>query len=150
MTDMTTEPETTDTAAEADGPKQLREALKHEKAKSAKLTAQLMERAYREAGLDTSQGLGKAIAKEYKGEPTGEALLAYANEEYGYEPPDTSDSPIAGQVTAGNKRLDDVQSGSVSTTPLTDDDALVKASRDKDLKTLGNIKAAKLRAMMKG
>ena len=147
---MTTN-ETTETTTEgieevtADGPKQLRDALKSEKAENRKLTAQLMERAYTEAGLDTSSGLGKAIAKEYKGDPTSEGLLEYAKEEYGWEPTAAPDNAAAPVIEAEQKKLDQAQAVSGSQVPLNESEALQQASAAGDLKTAGQIKARQLR-----
>lgn len=152
MTDVaTTETEpVTETTEPSDGPKQLREALKTEKARTAKLTKQLMGQAYEDAGLDPEKGLGKAIAKEYKGDPTEEALLEYAKTEYDYEKPEAPDNPQAQTIADEQKKLDNVQTTSTSTAPLTDQDALQKASIDKDPVTAGRIKSDRLRALMKG
>lgn len=152
MTDAETT-ETTETSsdetAEVDGPKQLREALKRTQAENAKLTEALMTRSYSEAGLDTSTGLGKAIAKEYKGEPTTEALLAFAKDEYGYEPQAVPDNPKAQVIYNEQTKLDSVQAVSGSTVPLNESDALRAASAAGDLRTAGAIKAAKLRRLIK-
>lgn len=149
MTDEATTETTSDETAEVDGPKQLREALKRSNAENAKLTTQLMGRAYTEAGLDTSTGLGKAIAKEYKGEPDLESLLAYAKDEYGYEPQVTPENPLAPAINSEQQKLNTVTSQSTSVTPLNEQDALRQAEQSGDLRTAGNIKAARLRAMKK-
>lgn len=150
MTEETTTETSSDETAEVDGPKQLREALKRAQADNAKLTTQLMGRAYSEAGLDTSTGLGKAISKEYKGEPTVEALLAFAKEEYSYEPVAVPDNPQAATITAEQRKLDSVTSVSTSVVPLNEQDALRQAEQSGDFKTAGAIKAARLRAKQKG
>jgi len=149
MTTSETIETSSDETAEVDGPKQLREALKRAQADNAKLTTQLMGRAYTEAGLDTSSGLGKAIAKEYKGDPTVEALLAFAKEEYSYEPVAAPDNPQAQTIADEQKKLDGVQAVSGSTVPLNESDALKQAEQSGDFKTAGAIKAARLRAMKK-
>jgi hypothetical protein len=148
MTDETIDT-TSDETTEVDGPKQLREALKRSQADNAKLTTQLMGRAYTEAGLDTTSGLGKAISKEYKGEPTSEALLAFAKEEYGYEPQVVPDNPHAQVIYDEQRKLDGVQAVSGSTVPLNESEVLRQAEQSGDLKTAGSIKAARLRAMKK-
>ena len=149
MTTSETIETSSDETAEVDGPKQLREALKRAQADNAKLTTQLMGRAYTEAGLDTSSGLGKAIAKEYKGDPTVEALLAFAKEEYSYESVAAPDNPQAQTIADEQKKLDGVQAVSGSTVPLNESDALKQAEQSGDFKTAGAIKAARLRAMKK-
>ena len=147
---MTDEPttETVEEKPEVDGPKQLREALKTEKARTAKLTKQLMGSAYAEAGLDPEKGLGKAIAKEYKGDPDSESLLAFAKEEYDYEKTATPDNPQAQTITTEQQKLDSVTSVSTPVVPLQETEALMKASQEGDLRTAGAIKAAQLRRQM--
>lgn len=44
------------------------------------------ELAFYKAGIDTSEGVGKLLAKTYDGELDPEEITAYA-EEYGYQPP---------------------------------------------------------------
>lgn len=151
MTTENTNPEpVADPVDEADGPKQLREALKHEKAKNRQLTTKLMDRAYQEAKLDPTTGLGKAIAKEYDGDPDAESLLAFAKEEYGYEPTADDPNPEATQRREQQAVVDNVEAQTVPSTnvPLTDSEALREASASGDLVTAGNIKAAKLRKLM--
>ena len=77
--------ETHEEATES-GPKQLRDALKRSQEENAELREILMQDAWAKVGLDPTQGLGKAIAKEYKGKPTAEALAEYAETEYGQRP----------------------------------------------------------------
>ena len=144
-----TDEATTETETEVDGPKQLREALKSEKAKNKTLTKQLMGDAYKGAGLDPETGLGKAIAKEYKGDPTSEGLLAFAKEEYDWELPAVPDNPQAQTITTEQQKLDSVTSVSTPVVPLNDQDALAKANRDQDFVAMGRIKSDQLRGLMK-
>jgi len=126
-------------------PKPLRKAYNKTVAENAQLKAQLMERAYTEAGLDTTSGLGKAIAKEYKGDPTTEGLLEYAKDEYDWEPKAAPDNPDAPVIATEQAKLDQAQTVSGSQVPLNESDALRQASADGDLQTAGAIKAAQLR-----
>ena len=135
-------------AEEASGPKQLRDALKREQEKSAKYRAQLMAQAYKEVGLNPEQGLGKAIAKEFDGEPTAEALATYAREEYGYEKAEAPENPVEPQIIAGQAVVDSVGDVSTSVEPTTQQEQLVAAEREKDHVTAGNIKAQQLRKLM--
>jgi len=143
-TTETTE-EVEEVEAEADGPKQLRAALKREQAKSAALTTQLMETAYAEAKLDPTTGLGKAIAKEYKGDPTTEALLAFAKEEYDYELTATPENSQAPVIAQGQAQLDTMNASSVPVTPETELDALQTATAEGDWETAGRIKADQMK-----
>lgn len=130
-------------------PKPLREAYNRTKEENRKLRAELMLGAYETVGLDPTTGLGKAIAKEYDGEASSDALLEFAKTEYGWEPPSVTGHEDTGTITEGNERLADVTATSSSSIPLTDSEALQRASAERDLVTAGNIKAAKLRALMK-
>jgi hypothetical protein len=94
-------------------------------------------------------GLGKAIAKEYKGDPTSEALLTFAKEEYDYEPAAIPDNAQAQTITTEQQKLDSVTSVSTPVVPLNDQDALAKANKDQDFVAMGKIKSDQLRNLMK-
>lgn len=148
MTDETSTETVEDSGTdEANGPKQLREALKRSQEREAQFRGQLMERAYTEAGLDPAKGLGKAIAKEYDGEPTTDALLAYAKEEYGHEPTVKPENDLQPEITKGQKVVDDVQTISSSQESSTDKERLKKAEAEGDLAVAGDIKAKQLRKL---
>jgi hypothetical protein len=152
-TNQSTTEETIDIVDDGDeggltAPKPLREAYNRIKDENRRLKAEVMLSAYEGAGLDPTKGLGKAIAKEYDGEPSKEALLEFAKTEYGYEPPSTTQHEQTVQITEGNRRIEQVVASSGSSVPLTDKEALRKASAEGDLVTAGRIKAAKLRALL--
>lgn len=65
----------------------------------------LMERAFADAGLNPTEGLGKAIAKEYEGDPDPAAVRKYAIEEYGWEPPEPAANPLAAVVGQAQARV---------------------------------------------
>lgn len=66
----------------------------------------LMERTFKDVGLDPTTGLGKAIAKEYQGEPDPEALRNYAVEEYNWEPPaESAPNPIGAEIAQAQARV---------------------------------------------
>jgi len=71
--------------APVDGNAELRAALKREKDKTAQYRGELIGSRLREIGLDPEKMVGKAIAKEYDGDMTVDAVSAFALEEYGYE-----------------------------------------------------------------
>jgi len=79
--------EVEEAAAPKDEGKGLRKQLTASLDREKKYKTQLLDRAYEELKLDPTTGLGKAIAKEYEGEPTLDALAAYAKNEYEYEAP---------------------------------------------------------------
>jgi len=146
MSDMeTTEVHLTDDSA---GPKQLRDALKREQEKNAALTAQVMEQIYAEVNLDATKGLGKAIAKEYKGEPTREALLEYAKQEYEWEPPEAPENPVAPAIAAGQSVVDQMNQESTSVMPLSEQELFKKAQAEGDRHTTSRIKADRVAKML--
>jgi hypothetical protein len=66
-------------------------------------------------GLDIDRGLGKAVAKEYEGEISAEALGVYLRDEYGHEP------GVATQVPEGvqaGQRLEQALQTSVPVEPV--------------------------------
>lgn len=91
----------------------------------------IMADAYAGLGLDTTAGLGKAIAKEYDGEASQEALAEYAKNEYGYEAPVVENvNPQAQAINESQGRLDamGIQAGSIA--PPTQADELAKAEAE--------------------
>jgi hypothetical protein len=123
------------------GPAQLRAALKRERTENAGLRAQQMTTVYAEADLDPMKGLGKAIAKEYDGAMTLEALSAYASEEYGYVVPEAPSNPQAQMITTEQARLDTAAqgAGSVPVAP-TEAQAIVDAEAAGDYATAMSLK----------
>lgn len=146
MSDETTEMTET-TEADLSGPKQLREALARTQAENAELRGKLLEGAYEAIGLDPSKGLGKAIAKEYKGEPTKEALAAFAAEEYGHEvaaPPENPAEPAIHEATKVEDKIDAIATPDV---PQDRAQRIAQAEANKDYATAGREKADALAAM---
>lgn len=152
---MTTNETPTETPEEATdhsegmAPKPLREAYNRTKEENRKLKAEVMLGEYEKAGLDPTTGLGKAIAKEYDGEADVDQLLAFAKEEYGYEQPSSDETPEHQERQGEQQKLEGVEANSTQPVPLTESQALQEASKNRDLVTAGNIKAAKVRALMK-
>ena len=141
--------EASDTPVETGGPKELRDALKAEKNLSHKYRTQLMTGVFAEINLNPETGLGKAIAKEYDGEPTVEALTEYAKAEYDYEVPTAPENPKAPQITEGQKQLDAVNTQSQPVTPNSESEALQKAQAEGDFQVAGAIKARRVEEMFK-
>lgn len=152
---MTEDTGTTEAQAEVDEddgddpkvPKELRAAYNRTKAENEKLKAQLLEKAYADAGLDTSGGLGKAIAKLYDGEPTTENILEYAKEEFGYEPSKKPENPVQPVIQQQQQALDVIDQVGIPVDPQTEQEALNKAESEGDFDTAGAIKAARLARM---
>jgi len=115
-----TEEVVNETPVVPEAPKELRDALAREKDTSHGYRVQLMSSAYETLGLSPETGLGKAIAKEYTGEPDAEAVAKFAKEEYGYEAPETPEK-----------------------------EALTKAEAEGDYATAGAIKAKRVEEMFR-
>jgi aminopeptidase N len=128
-------------------PAELRAAYKREKAENKKLKAQLMDNAYRQAGLDTSGGLGKAIARLYEGEPDAEAILAYAKEEFGYEQASAPENPAQPVIQQQQATLDAINQVGTPVNPQTEIEALIEAEKSGDFATAGAIKAEQLKRL---
>jgi hypothetical protein len=144
--------ETTDEGSVKDsGPiKQLRAAEKAARAEAAEFRTLLMEGAYNQMGLNPDEGLGKAIAKEYDGKPTAEALAAYALDEYNYTAPAGQDHPDAAQITGQQAQLDTAAAGAGSVVAPKEEDILAKAEAEGDYKTTMAIKGNQVAQMFQG
>ena len=107
---------------------------------------------YDSIGLDPENKLGKAIAKEYDGEASLEALSAYAKEEYGYEKAETTEplSPQTQQIAQGHAALEQIgqTAGSVPLAPE-EGDNLAKAEAEGDYATTMAIKGQQMADMMR-
>ena len=134
-----------------DDPKGLRAQLNAALAENKDLKADRREAAFAEAGFDVTKGLGKAIDKEYTGVLTSEAVLAYAETEYGHVNEAVSAHPEAGQITAAQERLDQAgqTAGSIPVAP-TEAGALAQAEADGDYATTMAIKGNQVAEMMRG
>ena len=104
---MTTHETPIEEQVETDEPKGLRKQLAEAHAEIKALKQEKLTGAFDALGLDPSKGLGKAIAKEYDGEPSPTALAEYAKAEYGWEP-SAEENPVAGQINAAQQALDQV------------------------------------------
>lgn len=144
--------EATDTGDSKDsGPiKQLRAAEKAAREQAAEYRTLLMQNAYTQVGLDPEAGLGKAIAKEYDGKPTTEALAEYAKVEYGHTPPVGSDHPDAAIITGQQAQLDAAAQGAGSIIPPKEADVLAKAEAEGDAATSMAIKGNQVARMFQG
>ena len=150
MTDEATAVEqSNDTEGSEDsGPKQLRDALKREKEKNARLTGIALGNAFTQVGLDPSKGLGKAIAKEYDGDPTAEAVATYAKTEYDWDAPEGVVNAEATERRDQQQALETVEARSVPVSTLTPKEAEREAQKSGDLEALGRIKAQRLAERM--
>ena len=120
----------------------LRAKLEETIAENRKLKAREMSRSFEALKLEADKGLGKAIAKEYDGEPTLEAIAQYAKDEYGYEPPSPEEqSPMAQQIAQEQAALDQVGSTAGSVIQPTEQEILAKAEAEGDVDTAFAIKS---------
>ena len=132
------------------GPAQLRAALKRERTENAGLRADQMTGVYAKVDLDPTTGLGKAIAKEYDGDMTVEALTAYAKTEYDYDAPEAPTNPQAAKIAAEQGRLDAASqgAGSVPVAP-TQGQAIAEAEAAGDFTTAMNLKGNQMESWFK-
>ncbi len=144
--------ETTEVAEKTDKPEEakgLRKQLNDAHAVIAKQRTDILTPAYSQLGLDPTKELGKAIAKEYEGEASFDALAAYAKAEYGYEhtPVDPA-HPDAVAIAQGQAALDQVGQVAGSVVAPTQGDVLGKAEAEGDYATTMAIKGQQLAAML--
>ena len=123
----------------------LRKQLNEAHAEIKTLKVEKMDDALVKLNLNRESGLGKAIAKEYEGEASFDAISAYANTEYGHALPEASgDHPQAAQVQTAQAALDQVGQVATPTAPIGREDALAKADALGDYATTMAIKAQRL------
>jgi len=147
--------ETTPTTETPEEPKEtgggLRKQLEATLAENKTLKAEKLEGSFKAIGLDPTQGLGKAIAKEYDGEISTEALAEYADSEYGHKfeaPPELN--PQVAQIAGEQAKLDQVGQTAGSVAPPTEADALAKAEAEGDYQTTMAIKGAQVARQFQG
>lgn len=94
--------------------KSLRDENKSLKEKVTVFEAQAKDGVFKEAGLDTKQGIGKAISQVYKGDLDVESLQTFASEEYGitFEEVGQQDG-IREEVQESQNKLDSITRESV-------------------------------------
>lgn len=121
---MTTQitPETDPSVPKVDANAELRAHADRalERAKAAE--AELLKVRLGEIGLDPATGLGKAIAKEYEGEFTLEAIAGYAEEEYGHQSETGIPDTRVQQIEEAQARADRLSAPSESIVPATTED----------------------------
>lgn len=132
------------------GPKELREALSRKDAENKKYRGFLMENAFTTLGLDPTKGIGKAIAKEFDGDPTVEAVEAYAVDEYGWEKPTPAGgSEEAALIETAQQRVAQATAGSVTAQPPSDVQQQIRDAEAKgDWVTTMTLKTQQLREIL--
>lgn len=154
---MTDSP-TTEAAVETEPVKEetggsLRAKLEEALAENKTLKAEKLDAAFTDIGLSPTTGLGKAIAKEYDGAPTTEALAEYAKIEYEWEKPvaPVTDPPVAQEIATEQAALDAASqtAGSVPIVPSEADDLAAAEAAGDYQKTL-DIKSRQIEAQIRG
>lgn len=136
-----------DTNTEATEGSGLRAKLEEALAENKTLKADKLNDAFGKLDLDPTEGLGKAIAKEYKGEVSLDALTAYAKDEYNYSyTPEPEANPVATAIETEQARLDTVGETAGSVVTQTETEILAEAEAAGDYKTTMAIKANQIAA----
>lgn len=94
-------------------------------AENRDLRMQVMSSHLEAVGLSPEKGLGKAIAKEYKGDLTPQAIGEYASSEYGhtFEAPD---NPQVAAVEEAQQQVEQIQAVSQPIVPATEEDRIAE------------------------
>ena len=129
----------------------LRIKLDEANAENKQLKADARLRAFSDAGLDTGTGLGKAISQIYTGANTKDAILAFAQTEYGHTPQDPAapaPHPKAAQIALGQHQLDQVGNVAGSVQQTTRGERLAAAQASGDHETQAAIMSAQMQEMV--
>ena len=120
--------------------KEMREKLNLYEAKIAEYEGKERQEVFKQAGLDTTKGVGKAVEMMYEGDLTVEGIQDYASQEFGVE--FGNQDRLQDNVEQSQDRLDNIQKNSV--VDLYNTDAI---SQVKEIEKSGNVRnsiAAKL------
>ena len=126
--------------------KAMREENKSLKEKLEVFEAQAKVSVFKDAGLDTTQGIGKAISQVYSGDLNVEAIQTFAAEEYGV----TAGADVGQQdgireeIQDSQTRLANINKNSVVDSFNTDDlfEAIKKSESEGDVKNSMRLKLA--------
>ena len=138
-------------AAKPEDAKGLRKQLADAHKTIADQRTDLLEPAYQKLGLNPETGLGKAIAKEYDGAASFEALAEFAQTEYGHVGPEVEPDahPQATEIHTETDKLEKVAGAATSVVPPTQGTQLQKAEADGDYQATLSIKGQQLADMLK-
>ena len=120
--------------------KEMREKLNLYEAKIAEYEGKERQEVFKQAGLDTTKGVGKAVEMMYEGDLTVEGIQDYASQEFGVE--FGNQDRLQDNVEQSQERLNNIQRNSVVDLYNTD-----VVSQVKDIEKSGNVRnsiAAKL------
>ena len=107
---MTEELNTPDTEGDKNW-KEMREKLNLYEAKIAEYEGKERQEVFKQAGLDTTKGVGKAVEMMYEGDLTIEGIQQYASEEFKVE--FGNQDRLQENVEQSQERLDNIQKNSV-------------------------------------
>ena len=91
--------------------KEMREKLNLYEAKIAEYEGKERQEVFKQAGLDTTKGVGKAVEMMYEGDLTIEGIQDYASQEFGVE--FGNQDRLQDNVEQSQDRLDNIQKNSV-------------------------------------
>ena len=120
--------------------KEMREKLNLYEAKIAEYEGKERQEVFKQAGLDTTKGVGKAVEMMYEGDLTVEGIQQYASDEFQVE--FGNQDRLQDTVEQSQERLNTIQNNSVVDTYNTD-----VISQVREIEKSGNIRnsiAAKL------
>ena len=120
--------------------KEMREKLNLYEAKIAEYEGKERQEVFKQAGLDTTKGVGKAVEMMYEGDMTVEGIQQYASEEFGVE--FGNQDRLQENVEQSQERLSNIQKNSVVDLYNTD-----VVSQVREIEKSGNVRnsiAAKL------
>jgi hypothetical protein len=120
--------------------KEMREKLNLYEAKIAEYEGKERQEVFKQAGLDTTKGVGKAVEMMYEGDLTVEGIQDYASQEFGVE--FGNQDRLQENVEQSQEKLNNIQKNSV--VDLYNTDVL---SQVKDIEKSGTVRdsiAAKL------
>ena len=120
--------------------KEMREKLNLYEAKIAEYEGKERQEVFKQAGLDTTKGVGKAVEMMYEGDLTVEGIQEYASQEFSVE--FGNQDRLQDNVEQSQEKLNNIQKNSV--VDLYNTDAI---SQVKEIEKSGNVRnsiAAKL------
>ena len=134
-----------------DEPKGLRKQVKSLNARLKVYEDRDRDVIWKDAGLDTTTGIGKAIFQVYDGEVSKEAITKFALDEYGHDVSVKEEvvHPQAQQIAEAQQRVDELTSTAGSVADVTQVDALAKAEAEGDYTTTMQIKGQQIADMMR-
>ena len=123
--------------------KEMREKLNLYEAKIAEYESKERQEVFKQAGLDTTKGVGKAVEMMYEGDLTVEGIQEYASQEFSVE--FGNQDRLQDNVEQSQERLNNIQRNSVVDLYSTD-----AVSQVREIEKSGNVRdsiAAKLSVM---